>query len=1174
MLTRVTRRRFLETAAAAGLVCPLLEHAAPTPFAAPAAYPVHFLKATPWDSLFPYIEPGQDEFIVEKQAAEITVHLNRLLDLRDLPLSPDFQGTSPMPVRHTQVADGVFRAEFNPADQGFRPGLQRWVRSLGQVRSARFFVLPQGRVRYEIASTAAEALHYRVGFWNQQWTDGRLSRFAPLEETWVTSPRPLFEDVTASLLGGVDSFVRQLRRGVPYWRAHLDSACGIDVYGNNGIAVGDIDGDGWDEVYVCQPAGLPNRLYKRREDGGMEDITERAGVGVLDDSTAALFADFRNSGHQDLIVLTIGGPLLFLNDGAAFRHKPEAFRFANAPQGTFTGMAAADYDRDGRLDLYLCTYIYFQSEDQYRYPAPYHDARNGPPNFLFRNQLTQDGGGVFEDVTAAAGMNENNDRYSFAPAWCDYDGDGWPDLYVANDFGRNNLYKNDRGRFHDVAAAAGVEDIGPGMSVTWFDYDGDGRPDLYVSNMWTASGQRVVEQMTGAGFQPSPGIEPAQLADAYRRHAKGNSLYRNRGDGTFDETEAAEGVEMGRWAWSSDAFDFDNDGSPEIYVTCGMLTNPSERDLMGFFWRQVVARSPATKTSASAYENGWNAIDQWMREDYSWNGREPNVFYARRRGRFYDFSGISGLDYADDSRAFAVTDFDGDGNLDLLLKSRLGPQVRALRNQWGASRKSLAIQLQGVESNRDAIGASVELEHAGGRVVGYLAAGSGYLSQHTKVLHFGLADSPVAERVRVRWPSGGIQEFENLAAGFRYRIAEGSRELKRQPFLRRQDTSMPPAAVVPDNQTPFEPTWLLEPVPLPGQHGGPGFVCLVAGEAPTQPRDVPFRVVDLAQEHPDLAAAYALFRRYLFDYRSGLTLPLLILVDERGLAHKVYPGVPDGVGLREDLKLLRDPDRARLALPFRGRYYAPPHRNYFRLGAAFYWAGYPEQALVYLNEVVRLDAGNAKTHLAIGNIHLEAGRHDLAREHLERAVLLLPESADAWNDLGSLEMAVKNYPAALRDFKMAIGIHPDSFSLVGAGQAYAALADVPAAEEMFRRALEKNERDAEAANQMGLLLSRQNRNDEARRYFERAIAAQRDHASAINNLGVLYMQMNKVDDALAAFRYGIEVAPDNETLYLNLARFYARSGDRAKARDILQQLRVRKPDSTLARKALQELAEQ
>src|SRR5260370_2534325 len=313
-----------------------------------------------------------------------------------------------------------------------------------------------------------------------------------------------------------------------------------------------MDGDGRDEVYVCRPGGLPNRLYNLRE-GGFEDVTARAGVGLLDDTSCALFLDLRNSGLQDLVVLRSGGPVLFLNQGdGTFALRTDAFQFRANPQGSFTGMSATDYDRDGRLDLYLCTYTYFQSEDQYRYPAPYHDAQNGPPNFLFRNRLEGDGSGTFEDVTGESGVNQNNNRFSFAPAWCDYDGDGWPDLYVANDFGRHNLYRNRGGHFQDVAREAGVEDIGPGMSAAWFDYDGDGQADLYVSNMWDGGGQRVTSD---------PAVRPASGARfrwAYRRHTKGNSLYRNRGDGPFAATSPKEQVEMGRWAWCVDAHDFVN----------------------------------------------------------------------------------------------------------------------------------------------------------------------------------------------------------------------------------------------------------------------------------------------------------------------------------------------------------------------------------------------------------------------------------------------------------------------------------------------------------------------------------------------------------------------------------------------------------------------------------------
>ena len=1151
----------LQSAAAGTLYWMLSE-----PAVTGAPFPIRLRRTHPYESLFAFMQPGRDEFAGEKTAAEITAHLDRLLRVRNLPLADDFRGVSPLPARYRPVADDVVRAQFDAADMRFVEGLEKWIDALGTVRAARFFVLPRDRVRYEIASSGSAALEYRVGIWKQSWHEGRLTRFEPIEETLVTSPEPLFRDVTSHVFGNAESFHRQLLPGVPFWRACLDSACGIDVYGNNGIAAGDIDGDGWDEVYVCQPGGLPNRLYKNRGDGTMEDLTERAGIGVLDDTACALFLDLRNLGRQDLVVATVHGPLLFLNQGdGTFRYKPEAFRFVNSPQGTFTGMAAADYDGDGRLDLYLCTYIYFQSEDQYKYPVPYYDAQNGPPNFLFHNRLMADGQGFFQDVTAATGMNHNNNRYSFAPAWCDFDGDGWPDLYVANDFGRNNLYRNERGQFRDVAAQAGVDDIGPGMSAAWFDYDGDSRPDLYVSNMWTACGQRVTEDTRFAAASNE------ELRDAYRRHAKGNSLYRNRGDGTLESTESAEGVEMGRWAWGSDGIDFDNDGSPEIYVTCGMLTNSSEDDLMSFFWRQVVARSPAKNVPTPAYENGWNALNHLIRGDYSWSGREPNVLYARRGGHFYDYSGVSGVDCVEDSRAFAVTDLDGDGNLDLLLKSRLGPQVRAFQNHWGRGHSAIAFELRGTRSNRDAIGARVEVEYSGKRGVRTLQAGSGYLSQHTKRLHFGLGDSPSAN-VIVRWPSGGRQRFDNLAAGSCYRVVEGSNELTRIAFRPFAVFAASGPALAAVNQPRLDQAWLLQPVPLPEPRKGPGVLCLVAGSKPTLPLKIPFEVLDLGVAPPDVAAWYGLLGMYLFDYRVALTLPLLLLFDADGLAHKVYQEIPPAGALRADLAALTDPKRGARALPFAGRYYATLQRNYFRLGAAFYWAGYPEQALIYLQAALRNAPDNSKAHLAVGHIHLEAGRYVPAREHLEKAVALNPDSADCWVNLGSLEAALDNHAAAVRDLEKALALVPDStFALVSAGREHGRLGHRDTAQQMLERALEIEPQSAEAANQLGLLFAAQDRPGEAVKFFQQAVAAQRDHTGAINNLGVLYMQMQKPNDAIAAFRYGIQVAPNEEMLYLNLSRAYMAVGESAKARDILQQLVERRPDSLMAKQGLAEL---
>ncbi len=1143
----MNRREFISGLALAAFLKP--KHCSADPF------PAHFRRASPYESLTQYIVPGGDEFPEEKAAMEITSALRQLISKRAVPLAPDFKGSSPAPVRYRAVADDVGEAEFSAGPSSFVDGFQEWLASLGVVRDARYYVLPGGMVRFEIESAA----EYRVGLWKQKWKDGRLVEFEPVRETVTRSRKPLFRDVTNELFGSTPSFREQMLRGTPYWRARLDSASGIDIYGNNGIAAGDIDNDGLDEIYVCQPGGLPNRLYKI-QDGKMVDISEKAGVGLLDDTSCALFLDLRNSGHQDLVVLRAAGPLLFLNQGdGAFALRPDAFQFRNRAEGSFTGMSAADYDHDGRIDLYLCTYTYFQSEDQYRYPIPYYDAQNGPPNYLFRNQLAADGSGVFMDVTQAAGLNQHNNRFSFAPAWCDYDSDGWPDLYVANDFGRHNLYKNNAGHFEDIAPKAGVEDIGPGMSAAWFDYDGDGRQDLYVSNMWSDAGQRITHQ---PAFRPA---RDQQLREAYRRHTKGNSLYRNRGDGAFEETSAEQGVEMGRWAWSADAHDFDNDGSPEIFVTCGMLTGSRTPDLMSFFWRQVVAKSPAILERSEEYENGWNAINQYIREGYSWNGGEPNVFYARRNGRYYDFSGVSGLNCTLDGRAFAVTDFDGDGNLDLLLKSRLGPQLKAFANDCAGERKAITIRLIGTKSNRDAIGARVDVDG----VVKFVNAGSGYVSQHTKVLHFGLREKTEATRVEILWPSGERQQFRGLAAGFRYEITEGAPAFKKQAFAKR-GLANATAPLIADNESRNHETWLLEPVPLPDKRKGPGLLYLGEGEKPTLSGNV--EVVNLRNEPDHVAAAYAIFRRYLLDWRPGLVLPWILLIDERSRVHKLYATLPDAVTLAADLKLMREENRQRLALPFAGDYFAQPRRNYFKLGAAFYWAGYPEQALGYLEETVRQAPDNDKALNAIGQIHLEAGRYEAARSLLERAVVVNPRLGEAWNNLGGVESAAGNLQKALRHYERAMELLPKAaYPLVNAGEAQVRLGDAHAAESLFLRAFKIDPNDVEALNQLGLLAARQQQNARAKEFFQKAITLKRDYAGAINNLGVLYLQMGQANDAIAAFEYGISVAPLEQDLYMNLGRIYVTQGSRDKAREVMQRLLEKQPGNAAATKALRDL---
>ncbi len=1174
---RPSRREFLAAVSAVPAMASslaLAPAAAPLANASPAtaedaaatAYAEH---RPPYLALEPFIAAGHDEFAGEAIAIEIEDNLRMALESGELPIAPSVRGSSPCPKTYRKLASDLEEAVYDPADANVPAGWKRWHGSLGTVRRSRFYVLPNNVVRFEVASEDHNGLSYRSGQWKQVWADGKIVEWAPEWEHIALSKEPYFRDVSAAVFAKTPSFREQMARGIPYWRSTLDLAAGIDIYGSNGIAVGDIDNDGVDEIYVSQPGGLPNRLYKPAPDGTLLDITDEWTAGILDDTSCALFLDLRNTGRQDLVVLRPMGPVLLLNEGKRFSLRTDAFRFAAKPPGGFTGMAAADYDRDGKLDIYICTYVYFQSEAQFTYPAPYHDAQNGPPNFLFRNELKADGSGFFNDVTAETGMSNNNNRFSFAPAWCDYNGDGWPDLYVANDFGRKNLYRNKGGHFEDVAAAAGVEDLGPGMSTSWFDYDGDGKPDLYVANMWTEIGQRVVRD---PAFVPSH-----EVRDAYIQHTKGNSLYRNRGDGTFEYTGASQHVEFGPWTWGAGGHDLDNDGHPEILGMCGMLSGgipekTMQKDLMGFFWRQLVAKSPVTAIPSATYENGWNAINQFVRENYVWSAYQPNVFHARRGDRYYDFSGVSGLDWADDGRSFAVTDFDGDGRPDVILKNRLGPMVRILQNNCGSANRSIAFALEGTKSNRDAIGARVD---ADGQVK-WLEAGSNFLGQHSKRMIFGLGPVDNVKRLRITWPSGSIQELENLRAGFTYRIVEGSKQPEAKPFRSRTPLESKPLEV--QNDVALRDTWLVEPLPLPEPQTGPGLMAITHGDEARALAGVEMRVIDLSTATPERRQYYEIFRRYLFDWRAKLHTPLFLLLNEHGQAVKIYAQerVEDprtnlqAATVRADLASLKTGGGP--ALPFPGITILPMRRDYYKLGAAFLWYGYPEPALPYLEQALERSPENPRILLLVGQIHLRAGRLDQAEQALNKALLVNPNFAEALAELGGVSEARGDWPTALKQYQQALALKPDLLdTLLNAAEAANHLGDTKLSEELLRRALKVYPDSADAANRLGLLCAKQDRSDEARTYFEQAIAKKRDYGGAINNLGVLYLKTGKVSDAIAAFQYGIQVTPDDDILYLNLGRIYAQSGQFDKARGLMQSLLDRKPDSELAKKALREL---
>lgn len=419
--------------------------------------------------------------------------------------------------------------------------------------------------------------------WSTRWRRSageeapKLSRLEVVEFEQARSAREggtLFSDCTPSVLQGDDCYLAQVLQSYNAWlnRCQDKSA----VLGNPGVAVGDVDGDGLDDLYVCQEGGWPNLLLLAQGDGTVRNAAPRWQVDWLHNSRGALLVDWDNDGDQDLAVGLVGGVILASNEGARFQIR------TILPTGNDTmSLSAADYDNDGRLDLYVC--VYAPGVDRQiggaaiqvanRSGRIFYDSNEGAPNALFRNL----GGWRFREVTRDVGLDQNNRRYSFAAAWEDFDNDGDQDLYVANDYGRNNLYRNDAtaaGRaFVDVAAAAEVEDSAAGMSVAWGDYDRDGWIDLYVSNMFSSAGGRITSQPQ---FQRDA---PPEVRAIFRRFARGNSLFRNRGENRFQDVSAAAGVTVGRWAWSSIFVDVNNDGWQDLLVANGYITNDDSSDL-------------------------------------------------------------------------------------------------------------------------------------------------------------------------------------------------------------------------------------------------------------------------------------------------------------------------------------------------------------------------------------------------------------------------------------------------------------------------------------------------------------------------------------------------------------------------------------------------------------------
>ena len=416
--------------------------------------------------------------------------------------------------------------------------------------------------------------------WDIAWTgsmaEPKLARvqLGDFEQvTYAGNSGAQFADCTMSILGDNESYSKQFLYGMNHWFAQLQDKRYFNLLGNPGLAVGDVNGDGLDDLYVCQEEGLPNRLFLQQSDGSAIDASDDWAVDWLHSSRGTLLLDLDNDGDQDLVVAMVGHLVVATNEGKTFK-----VHSILPTDDDNMSLSAADFDSDGDIDIYVCAYFKKEVlEGTAQSNTALGAVGSGAPgavsdaghNVLFRNDLS-DGQFSMVDATKEVGLDKQNTWFSFASSWEDYDNDGDMDLYVSNDYARNNLYRNDGGKFVDVAEELGVGDQAFGMAVTWGDYDHDANMDLYISNMFSSAGGRITGQL---------GEQKADVRSKLRHFARGNTLLKNTGGGEFKDVSVPAAVTVGRWAWGTNFVDINNDSWDDLVVANGYLTTDDTGDL-------------------------------------------------------------------------------------------------------------------------------------------------------------------------------------------------------------------------------------------------------------------------------------------------------------------------------------------------------------------------------------------------------------------------------------------------------------------------------------------------------------------------------------------------------------------------------------------------------------------
>ncbi|HXU46099.1 MAG TPA: CRTAC1 family protein [Thermoanaerobaculia bacterium] len=551
-------------------------------------------------------------------------------------------------------------------------------------------------------------------------------------------------------------------------------------YGPAGITAVDFDDDGWYDLFV--PDGVSSRLFRNRRDGTFEDVTAASGLAGLDGVSVGVFADYDNDGHKDFFVSRTFQPnQLFHNDGNG--HFTDVTKRSGIGADCCTTVAAwGDYDNDGYLDLYVGRYL----DPRREIPTTFY-ARNGERDQLYHNN----GDGTFSNVTEASGAGDVG--LCLGAVWGDYDDDGDLDLYVVNDFGRNTLYRNEGGgKFRDVTVAANALAYGAGMSASFGDYDNDGKLDIYVANIrseyrwfgeqpivrlymlnslrqgvWRSDWPLYLEIFRQSGFK---------FKEVFQQMGSGNTLLHNKGDGTFEDVTWAAGANPPGWFWGSGFADFDNDGWQDVYSANGWVYNAKDTEIELDFFEGVAYDQKKYKTGYFFNPNTFG--------NRSWHGWEHNRHLRNNGdGTFSEIGRAAGDDLVLNSRGIAVADFWNRGVLDLAVAASTDRHA-LLRNEVGLARPWLAIEVRGAGrarpdgSNRDGVGARIEVRTGERRQIREIALGDGYGSQNSLRQYFGLGTAESVDELTVTWPrSHARQTFKNLAARRIYRLDEGAAAL-------------------------------------------------------------------------------------------------------------------------------------------------------------------------------------------------------------------------------------------------------------------------------------------------------------------------------------------------------------------------------------------------------------